>query len=279
MLRPAKGRAVQDVLVFERGQGTLSLCRIEMGLGGEGSESIVATWRLGRGREWGEVREAFAPSEPSPPALPTGNWLAHAELSTCAITLASSIYRAHQFGFCALRDDFHALIRRAQLELPCARLEVRRAPPLGRRRYEEEEEGFGDGRWAVDEAMRERLEFDAEPVLPMLPNGGVRSGGGAQSVGAVVGRIRREVRKMRSPRLAPTRTSDEDLSASASASLSTPSTRAAELGEDDGWEPQDARAVEEAEMFDEICPAGIMDEELAALESIKGKNLKGRKRE
>ncbi|EJD41989.1 hypothetical protein AURDEDRAFT_115239 [Auricularia subglabra TFB-10046 SS5] len=279
MLRPPKGRAVQDVLVFERGQGTLSLCRVEMGLGGEGSESVVATWRLGRGREWGEVRELFAPPVAVLPPPPTGNWLAQAELSACAITLSSSIYRAHQFGFCALRDDFHALIRRAQLELPCARLEVRRAPPLGRKHHEEEE-GFGDGRWAVDEAMRERLDFDAEPVLPMLPNGGVR---GAQSVGAVVGRIRREVRKMRSPRLAPARQSDEDLSASASASLSTPSTRAAELapfGEDDGWEPQDARAVEEAEMFDEICPAGIMDEELAALESLKGKqNLKGRKGE
>ena len=54
-----------------------------------------------------------------------------------------------------------------------------------------------------------------------------------------------------------------------SASVSTPSTRALDFDEAEAWAPEDAAAVAQAEMFDELAPAGLLDEELAALKSAR----------
>lgn len=86
----------QDMLVFDRAAGTLTLFRVtthsEMGIGigvggmnvgggvsmgGErvlhGAESTVATWRLGRGRDWAEVREVVHEERRSEPVISTAS--------------------------------------------------------------------------------------------------------------------------------------------------------------------------------------------------------------
>ena len=48
------------------------------------------------------------------------SWLAEAELSTCSNSqhiLPRSIYLSHQFSFHTLGEDYHALIRRHQLNI------------------------------------------------------------------------------------------------------------------------------------------------------------------
>ena len=91
---PAASKHVhwQDLLVFDRAAGTLSLWRITpelvglgmaavgalgitagVGVGGgektlHATSLVVANWRLGRGRDGGEVRERVGVSVPPPPA-------------------------------------------------------------------------------------------------------------------------------------------------------------------------------------------------------------------
>jgi len=278
-----------------------------------GEEIIIANWPLGRGHDWPEVREPINPhlnlrgdgadlaGEP--------RWLAQAELSTHTMErglVPPSIYLSHQFRFSALKEDFHALIRQTQLDLPTADIQARRIrvqPAHSGHRNGTDLEGgpavgsLGDIH-AVDEAMREHLDVESgaqTPLLPMLPNGAPRT-----TLQAGLGRLRREIRQLRSPHLtahsghgAPDMDDlqeddffDPDDDTNTSASINTPNTRATELPgtgghrrpRDEladsldgsyGWDNQDDLALEEAEMFDEISPAGIMDEELAALDHIR----------
>ncbi|KAH7107832.1 hypothetical protein BKA62DRAFT_684548 [Auriculariales sp. MPI-PUGE-AT-0066] len=325
----------QDVLVFDRVGATLSLCRVTLSLRREsdvstisgvgatlisgspslhspnqalrGEQAVVASWNLARGQDWPDVREVVAIDRRSndlPSTRQSVNWLAQAELSThsqARTVLPATIYLSHQFGFSALREDFHALIRRSHLDLPTHPIHARhaRVHPAhpGNRSSDGGElddnpvsESVGS-EFAVDEAIRDQLDVNTGSqthLLPMLPNGAPRS-----TLQAGLGRIRREIRQLRSPHLNAHSGGSEmddlheddhdvDGETSASASIGTPSTRAADLptvrrpranviGLDDayGWDSQDARAIEEAEMFDDISPAGIMDEEFAALERIR----------
>jgi hypothetical protein len=58
-----------------------------------------------------------------------GSYLAHAELSTFSRSpriLPRSVYLSHQFSFYTLGEDYHALIRRSQLDISGQKLEVRK---------------------------------------------------------------------------------------------------------------------------------------------------------
>ncbi|KAG2046272.1 hypothetical protein BDR06DRAFT_1037767 [Suillus hirtellus] len=55
--------------------------------------------------------------------------LAHAELSTCSRSpnvVPRLISLAHQFNFYTLGEDYHALIRRNQLDIPGTKMDVRK---------------------------------------------------------------------------------------------------------------------------------------------------------
>lgn len=163
---------------------------------------------------------------------------------------------------------------------------------------------------SFDEPLASALSGDLQqlnpspPVIPMYPNGpSSRSyrnpipirhvaAGISDGMTESLGRLRREIGKVRSPRLVPKRDSmsvplefdeeDEDFMSPAhnrndapsratsreAEWLSTPSTGLEPLpGEDDGdvtwhgWGPEDKQAVEEIEQFDDIA-VGFMDEEL-----------------
>ncbi|KDQ51941.1 hypothetical protein JAAARDRAFT_40559 [Jaapia argillacea MUCL 33604] len=301
-----------------------------------GRDSVVATWSLRRGRGWPDVRtviksrEAFiAPVRPR-----KFDWLSQAELSTHSRSpriLPRSIYLSHQLSFHSLAEDYHALIRRYQLDVPTSKIEVRKqvaasAFPTG------SGESFIYGTQSPSEARMISSSFDeplasalsadidynsaSPPVIPMLPNG--TSGSRPKSFGNAIpirsvtsglsdgmtegiGRIRREIGKVRSPRLLPrpdrgTTTasvplefeevdedflnpvddpmSHEDTSVSRSTSrgdsapsVSTPSTTAVPLEDDDSWnrwDPEDKQIVDDAERFDDIV-VGFMDEEQATM--------------
>ena len=238
--------------------------------------------------------------------------------------LPSSIYLSHQFSFFALESDHHALFRRNHFDVPAERIDVRkeveasvydptsgesflqagsspqdiRCPPL-------------DGPLAS--AISAGLNYSGRttPIIPMLPNGGRPGSFNAaipirnvavnlsEGVNEGFGRLRREIKKVRSPRLRPRRSEDhipvplefdeddeaflsnidtdireDDVNSfsgatshgagdSGSNSLSTPSTNNnAPLPDDvDGWGPTDMQALDEVEQFDEISAAGLMDED------------------
>ena len=170
---------------------------------------------------------------------------------------------------------------------------------------------------SFDEPLASALSGDlrqlnpSPPVIPMYPNGPssrlyrnpipIRhvAAGISDGMSEGFGRLRREIGKVRSPRLAPKRDSmsasvplefdeeDEDFispggacserdgdvtsrgtSREDAATLSTPSTGLEPLPVEDeadntwyGWEAEDKLAVEEIEQFDDIA-VGFMDEEL-----------------
>jgi hypothetical protein len=256
--------------------------------------------------------------------------LAHAELSTSSRSnhiLPRSIYLSHQFSFHALGEDYHALIRRFHLDIGGCKIEVRREVEVSA--YSAGTgESFVEGFSAPLHVRRPSSSFD-EPlasalsagldyshptraVIPMLPNGipGSRpksfrnsvpirnmATGFGDGVSEGLGRIRREIHKVRSPRLGPRYDvpgsvalefdeededfldnssrlgihDDDSISRSTSrgegdsgASVSTPSTSAVPLDDetDDlwhGWNTEDKLAVDEAEQFDDVV--GFLDEE------------------
>ncbi|EMD31859.1 hypothetical protein CERSUDRAFT_119431 [Gelatoporia subvermispora B] len=317
-----------------------------------GRETIVATWQLGRSQGWPEVHRVLSddrsiPLITQPSSRP--DWLSRAELSTCSASariLPRSIYLSHQFSFHAFGEDYHALLRGHNLDIPSTKVEVRReveasAYPAGT--GEPFMQGLTSPREmghvssSFDEPLASALTAELQPlnpsppVLPMLPNG--TPGSSSRSfknpvpirsvaVGITDGmsesliRLRREIGKVRSPRLAAR--PDNDLSASvplefdeedeefaihhmhpetleervisrstsrgegdSAASVSTPSTNLDPLPvEEDGgdvwqgWDPEDQRAVEDAERFDDIT-VGFMDEEQDTVREV-GKKVQQR---
>jgi len=270
-------------------------------------------------------------------------WLSLAELVTSSQSrhvLPGSIFLSHQFHFFALCEDYHALIRQAHFDVPVVKIDVRKEVEVSAYAAGNGEDfvsGGGSspqdirrGRSSFDEPLQSALamglEYDGSspPVIPMLPNGysGPMSfkaaslpirhvaAGLSDGVGEGLRQLKREIGKVRSPRLLPrseehlpmpvplefdemeedfliARVSEEDEATSrgtsrgegdsgASASVSTPSTSAAALvpglgdsaaavaeglWEGEGWTAEDHDAVAEAEQFDEISAAGMMDEE------------------
>lgn len=244
------------------------------------------------------------------------------------------IYLAHQFSFHSLGEDYHALLRMNRFDSAGPKIEVRReveasayAGPNG--------EGFIDTPRSnrrhissFDESLASAISVDldaprtSQTPIPMLPNGRPRSfrnsapirtmtSGISDGVSDSFGRIRREIHKVRSPRILPHPDNgpvslefleeDEDFltthvgssrshsrgdedsgaSASASASISTPSTGAVPLGEHDDadewqdWTPEDRRAMDEREQFDDVV--GFLEVEVIPQPPVTEK-LKRRKR-
>jgi hypothetical protein len=166
-----------------------------------------------------------------------GSYLAQAELSTYSrspAVLPRPIYLSHQFSFYALGEDYHALLRRLQFNVPCTKIEVRKDVEVSAYTGEDSASfihGAVDlqqldardrraARGSFDEpiasAMRSGLDYSGQspPVLPMLPNGAYMSvldtiplhtKHVAAGVNEGLGRIRREIGKVRSPILRPTR--------------------------------------------------------------------------
>jgi hypothetical protein len=161
-------------------------------------------------------------------------WLAHAELSSFARSaklLPRSIYLSHQFSFHSLGEDYHALIRRYQLDISGHKIDVRKEVQVSAYSAGSGEsfvEGFSSPRdirnrtlsSSFDEplasALAGGLDYHHSPgVLPMLPNGmpGAQSfrssipirtmTGLGDGVSEGHGRIQREINRVRSPRLRP----------------------------------------------------------------------------
>ncbi|KIJ59762.1 hypothetical protein HYDPIDRAFT_177705 [Hydnomerulius pinastri MD-312] len=201
-----------------------------------GRESTVATWQLKRRHDWGEVKHVVSEANDSGRTA-VANSLAHAELSTCSRApeiVPRSIYLSHQFLFYSLGEDYHALIRRHQLDMTGDKIEVRKeveASAYATGTGEIFVEGFSGTRdfdrtaSSFDGPIASAMSADIEhsrtgksPIIPMLPNGTpgskprsfgnsipIRSmtAGIAEGVGEGFGRIRREIHKVRSPQLGP----------------------------------------------------------------------------
>ncbi|KAG6839768.1 hypothetical protein C0991_011821 [Blastosporella zonata] len=211
---------------------------VQMELGAR--ESTVMTWSLG-GWQAGDVRKILGAE--SMMGEDTGgdkevkggraDWLAQAELSTCSKSsrlLPRSIYLSHQFSFHTLGEDYHALIRRYQLDIGGTKIDVRREVQVSAYSAGSGGESFVEGFASPRDIRHHRTlssSFD-EPlasaltnelvhphtsgVLPMLPNGTpgaqafrnpipIRTIGDGMSES--LGRLRREINKVRSPRLRP----------------------------------------------------------------------------
>jgi len=200
-----------------------------------GRESIVATWNLSVRGEGSEVRKPLLNQEgPREQGTARADWLAQAELSSftrSAKILPRSIYLSHQFSFHSLGEDYHALIRRYQLDISGQKIDVRKevqisAYPAGS--GESFVEGFSHPRdvrnrtlsSSFDEPLASAISggldyHHSSGVLPMLPNGmpGTQSfrtsipirtmTGLGDGVSEGLGRIRREFNRVRSPRLRP----------------------------------------------------------------------------
>ncbi|KZT13315.1 uncharacterized protein LAESUDRAFT_719678 [Laetiporus sulphureus 93-53] len=199
-------------------------------------ETRVGTWYLRRGRDWPEVKQVLRQEARQPYIARPGktDWLSCAELSTHSASpriLPRSIYLSHQFSFYSLGEDYHAVIRSHHFDVPAARFEVRKrvevnAYPAGF------EEGFVQDLGATGAIGRTSSSFDgplasalsaemspmhpSTPILPMFPNGAPGStarsfrrtipirnvaAGLGDSMSGGLGRLRREIRKTRSPRL------------------------------------------------------------------------------
>lgn len=249
------------------------------------------------------------------------------------------IYLSHQFFFHALGEDYHALIRRFHLDIDGKKIEVRRE--VSASAY-----SGGTGENFVEEfsATRDSMHhpstsFDGplasalsagldythpSPTIPMLPNGtpGAKQSfrspmpirtmatGFSDGMTESIGRIRREMHKVRSPILGPRsdvsssvplefdeeeedfmdsgdllRVRDESFSRSNSrgdgsaASVSTPSTSAAPLDEETeewqhGWNAEDKLVIDEAEQFNDVV--GFLDEDQPTVPAERKKRSRRR---
>jgi hypothetical protein len=229
-----------------------------------------------------------------------------------------SIYLWHQFSFYALGEDYHALIRSYKLDVPAMKIEVRKEVEVSAYPTGAGESFVQGGAASPMDICRVPSSFDEPiasamsaslgeyanptlPVLPMLPNGApgprfrnpipIRNVAAGISDGMTegFGRLKREIGKVRSPKLDPRTESsawsplefdeeDEDflltgpksdeISRSTSrdgASILTPSSTQPDLFEDieddHGWSQEDRLAIEEAERFYDIPAVGFLDEE------------------
>ncbi|KAG0698946.1 hypothetical protein DFH29DRAFT_1016474 [Suillus ampliporus] len=294
-----------------------------------GRDTLIATWQLRRHRDWSEVKHVQHLSARSPARTANTNVssLAHAELSTCSRSpslVPRLIYLAHQFSFCTLGEDYHALIRRHQLDMTGTKIEVRKEVEVSAYSAGTGEsfvEGFsprdmGRAASSFDEPIASAISADMEyprssrSVIPMLPNGApglkprsfknsipirAMTSNIAEGVGEGFGRIRREIKRVRSPQLVSRPESslsasvplefdehDEDLvfpgmerdddvvddnasrgGDATDPSIDTPPTDAEPCDEGTelwhGWTEEDKLAVDEAEQFDDVV--GFLDEE------------------
>lgn len=297
------------------------------------TEHVVATWVLQRAKDWKVVRRPVRTAQPRrrPSRIAKADWLAQAELSThsrCTRILPRSVYLAHQFAFYTLGEDYHGLLRTYNFDVPAIKVEVRRQIEVNASGTSMSESfvsgsslpsqsGFST---SFDEAVSVDMRTlkPSPPVLPMYPNGppsrSYRNSIPIRNVAAGIsdgmteglGRLRREIGKVRSPRLAPKGDSlstsvplefdeeDEDFmpqglassgdenedalsrgTSREAASLSTPSTNIEPLpAEEDGdalwegWGPEDKQAVEEVEQFDDIA-VGFLDEDAGLAQPIR----------
>ncbi|KAF8597731.1 hypothetical protein BDV93DRAFT_513047 [Ceratobasidium sp. AG-I] len=110
------------------GGGSTSNDRLILG----GIEGNARTWGMvKREREWGEVRSTLEKVGSSKQRWKStrSEWLAQAEISTSTRSLkllSGPIYLSHQFTFHNLREDWHALLQQAHLNLPASKITVRR---------------------------------------------------------------------------------------------------------------------------------------------------------
>ena len=160
--------------------------------------------------------------------------LAQAELSTYSRSsnlVPRLIYLAHQFSFYTLGEDYHALIRRHQLDITGTKIEVRKEVEISAYSAGTGEsfvEGFsprdiGQVASSFDEPIASAISADmsyprsSRSIIPMLPNGTTghskprsfknpipiraMTSNIAEGVGEGFGRIRREMSRVRSPQL------------------------------------------------------------------------------
>ncbi|KAJ3553080.1 hypothetical protein NM688_g3809 [Phlebia brevispora] len=288
-----------------------------------GQDTVVATWPLRRSAGWQEIKQSFRTRRTSgATSRAKSEWLAQAELSTCSRSrkiVPKSIYLAHQFSFHYMGEDYHALLRSHRYDVAAQKIDVRRQVAVSASSMGAAESFVsgsslpfqaGDFASSFDEPLASALSAElryqnpSPPVLPMYPNGTLptRSSGRpaipirvaaglSDGMSEGIGRLRREIGRVKSPRPATRRgvstsvtlefdEEDEDFlsfdpptdAVSRSTShegevLSTPSTGLEPLpvsrdGDDmwQGWEDEDKRAVEEVEQYDDIG-VGFMDEE------------------
>ncbi|KAK0455540.1 uncharacterized protein EV420DRAFT_576343 [Desarmillaria tabescens] len=197
-------------------------------------ETVVATWDLRRRKDWDEVKKTF--EDEGATTRVQSDFLSQAELSTNSKSrqiLPRSIYLSHQFTFHTLGEDYHALIRRFQLDIPGVNIEVRKqvqvsaysTSNIGGEAFIEASSSASRRSFSFDEPLASALlqgdEFSERlrgvgTVLPMLPNG---HGHGSSRMTSIpirgvsesLGRLRREmmVARRRSGKRRP-RKNDED---------------------------------------------------------------------
>jgi hypothetical protein len=205
-------------------------------------ESEIATWNLRRARGWEPVRGTVTEAVPAKPVQPRSktkcavllfvhrfssdvacnSWVWQAELQTSSSShriLPRSVYLVHQFAFFALGEDYQGLVRRYRLDVSGPRITVRREVAVSALAS-----GAGDALFAqragpasFDESLSSAISSSLEvgagspPVIPMYPNGGMSGsykaaipiGRVAEGVSEGFARVRREIGRVRSPRVLP----------------------------------------------------------------------------
>ncbi|KAA1478047.1 hypothetical protein DENSPDRAFT_632230 [Dentipellis sp. KUC8613] len=214
-------------------------------------ETEVATWGLKRRRDWGEIKRSLtdvpAHARPVKAVAGVANWLSQAELQTSSRSprvLPRPIYLSHQFFFHALTEDYHGLIRRYQLTVPSLPIEVRKEVQISAYSAGTGESFVSGSAGAHDiagmpssfdeplsSALTSGLDYTGSPpVIPMFPNGAPGSKNGlrhaipiqrmatglSDGMSEGLGRIRREISKVRSPQLGARQDRDRDRAAGAS---------------------------------------------------------------
>ncbi|TFY56225.1 hypothetical protein EVG20_g9014 [Dentipellis fragilis] len=212
-------------------------------------DTEVATWGLKRRRDWGEIKRSLidvtAHAKPVKAVAGVANWLSQAELQTSSRSprvLPRPIYLSHQFFFHALTEDYHGLIRRYQLTVPSLPIEVRKEVQISAYAAGTGESFVSGSAGAHDiagmpssfdeplsSALSSGLDYTGSPlVIPMFPNGTPGSKnvlrhaipiqrmatGLSDGMSEGLGRIRREISKVRSPQLGARQ--DRDRAAGAS---------------------------------------------------------------
>ncbi|KAG8824209.1 hypothetical protein FRC19_002278 [Serendipita sp. 401] len=92
------------------------------------TDSVIASWSLRRGDDWKEYRQPWS-SLSDTRKKPTRGSLFHAEVTPSSTHLGRvprPIYLSHQFQFSALANDYHALVRKLDLDPPSVPLLARK---------------------------------------------------------------------------------------------------------------------------------------------------------
>jgi hypothetical protein len=131
------------------------------------------------------------------------SWLAQAELSSFARSaklLRRSIYLSHQFSFHTLGEDYHALVRRYQLDISGHKIDVRKEVQVSA--YSAGSgESFVEGFSSPRDVWNRTLSSFGEPLASALVGGlnyQTMTGLG-DGVSEGLGRIRSEIDQVRSP--------------------------------------------------------------------------------